>query len=78
MEENITKKFLRATWTDQNILVVDDELVNHILIFQVRSTDGEVRNWLLDISIVVKQMYVKVGIHCEMEDQIKLIISLGF
>ena len=44
MEENITKKFLRATWTDQNILVVDDELVNHILIFQVRSTDGEARN----------------------------------
>ena len=29
-------------------------------------------------SIVVKQMYVKVGIHCEMEDQTKLIISLGF
>ena len=44
MEENITKKFLRATWTDQNILVVDDELVNHILIFQVRSTDVQVRN----------------------------------
>ena len=44
MEENITKKFLRATWTDQSILVVDDELVNHILIFQVRSTDGQVRN----------------------------------
>ena len=75
MEENITKRFLRGASTDQNILVVDDELVNHILIFQVRSTDGqEIDIW---ISIVVKQMYVKVGIHCEMEDQTKLIISLG-